>query len=237
MARLPDFEGVERWSMSSGIFALPTIFVPLRRGHLITSPNRACRPSAAGRSFSGSGEIVQLRRRAVLRRGIERRARGMRLMEPHSTSLTGAVPSSEVAAARGILLGGKQVPFLATKVVAPRRPGLIDRPRLLEIASRLPAKRLVLIKAPAGFGKTSLAATWCEWLRQGRTAVAWLAIDADDDEPARFLFYLTQAMQRAVPGVGADALDLINETFLINLQAVVSVLVNELGDFDDAAQL
>ena len=158
-------------------------------------------------------------------------------MEPHSTSLTGAVPSSEVAAARGILLGGKQVPFLATKVVAPRRPGLIDRPRLLEIASRLPAKRLALIKAPAGFGKTSLAATWCEWLRQGRTAVAWLAIDADDDEPARFLFYLTQAMQRAVPGVGADALDLINETFLINLQAVVSSLINDLADVDDEAYL
>jgi len=158
-------------------------------------------------------------------------------MEPHSTSLTGAVPSSEVAAARGILLGGKQVPFLATKVVAPRRPGLIDRPRLLEIASRLPAKRLALIKAPAGFGKTSLAATWCEWLRQGRTAVAWLAIDADDDEPARFLFYMTQAIQRAVPGVGADALDLISETFLINLQAVVSSLINDLADVDDEAYL
>src|SRR5712671_5928076 len=65
----PISKGGERWSRSSGIFALPTIFVPLRRGHLITSPNRACRPSAAGRSFSGSGEIVQLRRRAVLRRG------------------------------------------------------------------------------------------------------------------------------------------------------------------------
>src|SRR5882672_10656715 len=113
-------------------------------------------------------------------------------MEPLSPPLTGAASSSEAAAARGILLGGKQVPFLATKVVPPRRPGLIDRPRLLEMASRLPAKRLAVIKAPAGFGKTSLAATWCEWLRQDRTAVAWLAIDADDDEPARFLFYMTQ---------------------------------------------
>ena len=44
-------------------------------------------------------------------------------------------------------------------------------------------------------------------------------------------------MQRAAPGVGADALDLINETFLINPQAVVSSLINDLTDVDDEAYL
>src|SRR4051812_1103926 len=120
----------------------------------------------------------------------------MPLTQPLSTSLSGA------AAGRGPVRGGKQLPFLATKVVPPRCPGLIDRPRLMAVASRLPAKRLAVIKAPAGFGKTSLAVSWAEWLHERGSSVAWLAIDSDDDEPPRFLFYVAQAMQRAAPGVG-----------------------------------
>jgi len=158
-------------------------------------------------------------------------------MESHSTSLRGAIPLRAVAAARGGLVGRTQVPFLATKVVAPRCFGLIDRPRLLEVASRLPGKRLAVIKAPAGFGKTSLAATWSEWLRRQGSSVAWMSIDTDDDEPARFLLYMTQALQRAAPGAGAGAIDLINETFLISPQAVVSSLINDLADVEDETYL
>src|SRR5258707_14769113 len=109
----------------------------------------------------------------------------MRLMAPHSTPLSGAAPLSEVAAARGMLLGGKQVPFLATKVVAPRPFGLIDRPRLLEMASRLSGKRLAVIKAPAGFRKTSPAPTWSEGPRRRGSSVPGRSIGSDDDEPAR----------------------------------------------------
>ena len=53
--------------------------------------------------------------------------------------------------------GGGELQFLATKVVPPRGLGLIERPRLFDMISQLPAKRLIVIKAPAGFGKTSLA--------------------------------------------------------------------------------
>lgn len=158
-------------------------------------------------------------------------------MESHSTSSSGAAQLSQVAAAKGMLAGGKQVPFLATKVVAPRCFGLIDRPRLLDMASRLAAKRLTVIKGPAGFGKTSLAATWSEWLRRRGSSVAWMSIDADDNEPARFLLYMTQAIQRAAPGVGADAIDLINEAFLIGPQAVVSSLINDLTEVEDETYL
>src|SRR4029077_19162453 len=78
---------------------------------------------------------------------------------------------------------------------------------------------------------------WCEWLRHRRSAVAWLSIDADDDDPARFLLYVTQAMRRAAPGVGAGAIDLINEAFLIGPQAVVSSLINDLTDVEDETYL
>src|SRR5258708_23284735 len=155
----------------------------------------------------------------------------MLVMDTHSPLLSGAV------AGKDRLFGGKQLPFLATKVAPPRTPGLIDRPRLLAMAAQLSARRLAVIKAPAGFGKTSLASSWSEWLHERGGLVAWLAIDSDDDEPPRFLFYVTQAMQRATPGVGADALDLIKETFLISPQAIVSTLINDLTDIEEEVYL
>jgi LuxR family maltose regulon positive regulatory protein len=135
------------------------------------------------------------------------------------------------------MLGGKQLQFLATKVVPPRSPGLIERPRLLDVTSQLSEKRLAVLKGPAGFGKTSLAVTWLQRLQQSGNAVAWLTIDADDDEPATFLFYVSHALQRACEGVGAAALDLIQESFLINPRAIVSTLMNDLADVDDGVYL
>jgi LuxR family transcriptional regulator, maltose regulon positive regulatory protein len=155
----------------------------------------------------------------------------MPLTEAHSISRSGAT------AGKRRLLGGKHSRFLATKVVPPRCPGLIDRPRLRAMASRLPNKRLAVVKAPAGFGKTALASSWSEWLHQRGDAVAWLTIDPDDNETSRFLFSMTQALQRAAPEVGANALDLIDESLLINPQTILSHLINDLADIEDDTYL
>jgi LuxR family maltose regulon positive regulatory protein len=157
--------------------------------------------------------------------------KGMPLTEAHSIS------SRAPAAGKRRLLGGEQVQFLSTKVVPPRCFGLIDRPRLLAMASHLSAKRLAVIKAPAGFGKTSLAASWSQWLHQHGSAVAWLTIDPEDNETFRFLFSMTRALQRAAPGVGANALDLIDESPLINPQTILSHLINDLTDIEDDTYL
>ncbi len=149
-------------------------------------------------------------------------------------------PKRSVAALRdpkGWLPGGKQLQFLATKVMAPRCPGLIERPRLDGMTAQLPAKRLAVIKAPAGFGKTSLATVWSERLREGGNAVAWLTIDADDDAPPRFLFYVAQALQRACKEVGTAASDVIRESFLIGSAAVMAMLINDLADVDEEVYL
>jgi LuxR family transcriptional regulator, maltose regulon positive regulatory protein len=138
---------------------------------------------------------------------------------------------------KGSTLGGKHLRFLATKVVPPRCRGLIERPRLLGLTSQLSEKRLAVVKAPAGFGKTSLAATWLQRLEQGENAVAWLTIDSDDDEPPAFLFYVSHALQRACPKVGAAAIELFQESFLINPRAIVSTLINDLADVDDEVYL
>jgi LuxR family transcriptional regulator, maltose regulon positive regulatory protein len=128
---------------------------------------------------------------------------------------------------------GRQLQFLATKVIPPRSAGLINRPRLINLVSQLQTKRLAVIKAPAGFGKTSVAAAWSERLRQDGHCVAWLTIDADDDDPPRFLFYVSQALQRACDAVGAAAIELIDESFLISSTTIISTLINELSDVDE----
>src|ERR1700692_1244239 len=145
--------------------------------------------------------------------------------------------SNHLAFGTGTLPGKGQLPFLATKIVPARFRGLVARPRLLAILSELPAKRLGVIKAPAGFGKSSLAATWAEKLEQGGNCVAWLNIDSDDDEATRFLFYLSQALHHACPDVGAGAIGLILENNLIDPTAILSSLINDLAEIEDDVYL
>jgi LuxR family transcriptional regulator, maltose regulon positive regulatory protein len=154
------------------------------------------------------------------------------LTKPRSMGSAIGPPAPDVSR-----LGGKQLQFLATKVVPPRFQGLIERPRLLGMISQLSTKRLAVIKGPAGFGKTSLAAGWAQELQRPGNAVAWLTIDRDDDEPTTFVFYVCHALQRASESLGTAALDLIQESFLINPRAVISALINDLADLDDEIYL
>src|ERR1700753_2485321 len=86
----------------------------------------------------------------------------------------------------------------ATKVLPPRLPsGLIDRPRLDCLANEAESKRLTVIKAPARFARTSLALAWRRQLRESAARVAWLSLDSEDDEPARFLHHLAQSLRNA----------------------------------------
>ncbi len=99
--------------------------------------------------------------------------------------------------------------------------------------SQLSTKRLAVIKGPAGFGKTSLAAAWMQELKTTGNTVAWLTIDRDDDEPTMFVFYICHALRSASTRLGTAALDLIQESFLISPRAVISALINDLADLDD----
>jgi LuxR family maltose regulon positive regulatory protein len=153
------------------------------------------------------------------------------LIEPRSRHFAvGAGPP-------GATVSTRRLPFLATKIVPARPAGLVARPRLLAILSELPGKRVCVIKAPAGLGKTSLAAAWAEQLGQNGHSVAWLTIDSDDDEATRFLFYVSQALQHACQGVGLGATELILENNLIDPQAVLSSLINDLAELDDEVYL
>src|SRR5512138_2479000 len=86
--------------------------------------------------------------------------------------------------------------LLASKLfIPPLRPGLVPRPRLVQLLTGgLHARRkLTLISAPAGFGKTTLVV---DWLRQVALPVAWLSLDEADNDPSRFLSYLAAALDQ-----------------------------------------
>src|ERR1700752_1625396 len=101
--------------------------------------------------------------------------------------------------------------LLPTKILRPRTaPGLIERQRLNELAAQVPEKQLAIIKASAGFGKTSLALSWAQSLEENGHRVAWFSVDAEDNEPTHFLFYLAHAL-RSCAEFGSEVIDLIRE--------------------------
>jgi LuxR family maltose regulon positive regulatory protein len=81
--------------------------------------------------------------------------------------------------------------LLSTKLFTPRvRKNLVPRPRLIERLNEWLVGKLTLLSAPAGFGKTTLVS---EWIASCGQPIAWLSLDEGDNEPARFLTYLTYA--------------------------------------------
>ena len=95
-------------------------------------------------------------------------------------------------------------PVLVTKLyIPPPRSGVVARPRLIERLNGRPPRKLTLISAPAGFGKTTLVS---EWLAGSEYLTAWLSLDDADNEPTRFLTYLIAALQTVAPNVGDGVL-------------------------------
>lgn len=126
--------------------------------------------------------------------------------------------------------------FLRTKIRASRLPrDAIERPRLDPIRERVLHVRLTTMTAPGGFGKSTLAAAWVAHWQMQKHACAWLSLEHDDDEPARFLYCLVQAMQQLGQGVGDTALPLLQGRALTAPRAVLSLLINDLEQFEGEA--
>jgi LuxR family transcriptional regulator, maltose regulon positive regulatory protein len=92
--------------------------------------------------------------------------------------------------------------LLSKLAVPPPRSGCVARARLVERLSAALDRKLTLVSAPAGFGKTTLLAEWAAGC--GRP-VAWLSLDSGDNDLARLLGYLVAALQPIAPGVGSGA--------------------------------
>jgi ATP/maltotriose-dependent transcriptional regulator MalT len=123
--------------------------------------------------------------------------------------------------------GQKGDVLLATKIGIPRiRAELLPRPHLIRRLEQATARELILVSTPAGFGKTTLLASWA---KDATRPVAWLSLDGGDNDPARFWRYTVAAIDRIYNGIGEQALSLLNAPAQPTPRAVVTVLVNELA--------
>ena len=129
------------------------------------------------------------------------------------------VESSVAAPERDVLL--------ATKLHMPAsRPGLVPRPRLTARLDEGRTRGLILAAAPAGYGKTVLLA---DWARRGGHPVAWLSLDAGDNDPARFWHHAVAALDRARPGTGDRVAPLLGPPAPASFQGLVTALINDLA--------
>ncbi|MDQ3930638.1 MAG: hypothetical protein M3328_16015, partial [Chloroflexota bacterium] len=118
-------------------------------------------------------------------------------------------------------------PLLLTKLRPPvMRRKLVSRPALTRRLEAGLGGKLTLISAPAGSGKTTLLV---EWLGYTELPVAWLSLDAADNDLGRFLAYLIAALQRVRPEIGETALPLLRAPQVVPTEPVLTVLANSLA--------
>lgn len=123
--------------------------------------------------------------------------------------------------------------ILQTKLHIPvPSPTYMPRPRLHQILDDgLGAgHRLILVSAPAGFGKTTMVS---EWISQEQIDTAWVSLDEHDDDPTRILIYLISTLQTVDPTLGDDLLSIIESPEPPQLETSFTALLNQLDALSD----
>ncbi len=122
-------------------------------------------------------------------------------------------------------------PILATKLyIPPLRPHMVSRPRLLERLNEGLHSNLILLSAPAGFGKTTLLSEWIEGIER---PVAWLSLDDQENDPTRFLTYLVAALQTIAATLGAGVLSALQSPQPPPIEVMLTALLNDLSTIKD----
>jgi len=125
--------------------------------------------------------------------------------------------------------------LLRTKLLVPRIPEkVMARPRLLEALAHGLTRKLILVAAPAGFGKTTALG---QWLVQSGLDAAWVSLDGRDNDPTRFWAYVVAAAQTVYPQVGAAALTMLRAPQPPPLETVLTELLNDLIHIPEDAVL
>src|SRR5918994_5320806 len=129
-------------------------------------------------------------------------------------------------------------PLLMTKLAVPStRVSLVPRPRLSERLEEGLGPQLILVSAPAGFGKSTLLGTWDSELSGSGRPMAWYHLDSGDNDPARFWRYFFSAIDLLQPGSGKTALALLGSPQAPPIEAILTTLLNELVDLSTDAVL
>lgn len=126
--------------------------------------------------------------------------------------------------------------LLQTKLHPPVAKTVILRPRLFEKLNAALNTKLILISAPAGFGKTTLAANWLSHLSSAAAdpvRYTWLSLDENDNELSRFLLYLTAALQKLDKHIGRGLPEALSVPELVDVEALLTALLNDLVALED----
>jgi LuxR family maltose regulon positive regulatory protein len=129
-------------------------------------------------------------------------------------------------------------PILATKLyIPPPRPKIVLRPRLIDWLNEglLAGRKLTLVSAAAGFGKTTLVSEWvagCD-RREPLVHVAWLSLDEGDNDPTRFLAYLVATLQTIDANIGKGVLGLLQSPQPPPTESILAALLNEIATTPD----
>ena len=117
--------------------------------------------------------------------------------------------------------------LLTTKLCIPQLSvDLVSRPRLYERLDEGLTRKLTLVSAPAGFGKSTLVA---DWLSESDQSIAWLSLDEGDNDPVRFWTYLIAAIQITHQEIGGDARQIASVPQLQNNEPVAISLINDIS--------
>jgi LuxR family maltose regulon positive regulatory protein len=127
------------------------------------------------------------------------------------------------------------IPLLKTKLyIPPVRPDLVSRPHLVEGLNSGLHRKLTLLSAPPGFGKSTLLSEWvhCPNRTELCPHVAWFSLDEADNDPTRFWTYLVAALQTTHPDIGGAALASLQAPQPAPIESLLANLLNELAEIE-----
>jgi serine/threonine-protein kinase PknK len=114
---------------------------------------------------------------------------------------------------------------------------LVSRDRLIDLFRAGGRRRVLLIHAPSGYGKSTLAAQWREELVRDGVAVAWLTIDDDDNNVVWFLAHLLESLRRVRPALAASLGQVLEEHGDNAGRYVLTTLIDDIHEKDDRIAL